>query len=74
MIVVVPVGKIKPAGTPVRVIVTDPPHAPLSVALAVPSSSSNTAVHDEVVTFTFPGTVSTGGVVSLPDPAVTEIV
>src|SRR6266498_221588 len=69
--VVVPVGKTKFAGTPVRVMVTEPPQAPVSVALATPSSSSRVAVHDDVVTLTFGGTVSTGGVVSLPDPAIT---
>jgi hypothetical protein len=71
---VVPVGKIKFAGTPVRVIVTEPPHAPASVADAVPNSSSKVEVHDDVVTETLGGTVRVGGVVSLPEPAVTVTV
>ena len=67
MIVVVPVGNTLPAGTPVRVIVTEPLQAPVSVASAVPScSSSNVAVHDEVVVDRFGGNdVNVGGVVSL---------
>jgi hypothetical protein len=63
-IVVVPVGKTKFGGTPVRVIVTEPPQDPASVADAVPSSSSSVAKHVAVVTLRFAGTVSTGGVVS----------
>src|SRR5215216_2710247 len=69
--VVVPVGKMKPAGTPVRMTVTEPLHAPSSVASATPNSSSSNAEHDEVVTLTFAGTVRTGGVVSAPLPAIT---
>ena len=67
MTVVVPVGKTKFAGTPVRVIVTEPPQAPPSVASAVPNSSSSVAVHEDVVTDRFGGSGATnvGGVVSL---------
>ena len=74
--VVVPVGKTKFAGTPVRVMVTEPLHVlgGGSVALATPNSSSRVTVHDDVVVTILPGTVSVGGVVSLLDPAVTEIV
>src|SRR5918995_1461255 len=63
---VVPVGKTKFGGTPDRETVTEPSplQLPLSVAVAVPSSSSRVAVHDDVVTLTLGGTSSTGGVVS----------
>ena len=71
MIVVVPVGKTKFGGTPVRVMVTEPPQDPLSEASAVPNSSSSVAVHDDVVTLTFAGTVNVGGVVSPLLPTVT---
>ena len=48
-------------------IVTEPPHAPPSVACAVPNSSSRVAVHVDVVTDRFGGSGATnvGGVVSL---------
>src|SRR5512134_1982328 len=75
MTVVVPVGKTKLAGTPVRVIVTEPLQAPVSSASATPSSSSNVAVHDTVVVDTFCGTtVNVGGVVSPLPPTVTVTV
>ena len=47
-----------------RVMVTDPLQVPESVACD-PSSSSRTALHDDVVAVTFDGTtVKVGGVVS----------
>jgi hypothetical protein len=63
---VVPVGNTKFAGTPERLTLTEPSplQLPLSVAVAVPSSSSRVAVHEPVVTLTSGGTSSTGGVVS----------
>src|SRR6266404_419957 len=75
--IVVPVGKTKLShvlpgspgigqatlGTPVRVISTEA--VQLSVAVATPSSSSSVAVQLSVVAFTFGGTVSVGGVLSV---------
>lgn len=74
--IVVPVGKTKFAGTPVREIDTEPELQvpPVSVAVAIPSSSSRVAVHEDVVTDTLGGTVSVGGVVSAPAPACTVTV
>src|SRR5688572_4234539 len=62
--VVVPVGKTKFAGTPVRVMFTAGEQS--SSADATPSSSSRVAVHDGVVVVTFAGTWSVGAVVSVP--------
>ena len=65
--VVVPTGKTLPDGTPVRVTESEP--AQLSLALPVPSVALLTIVpHDvapgPVLTVTFAGAVTTGGVVS----------
>src|SRR5256885_3836552 len=51
-------------GTPVRVIETEDEQ--LSSAVATPSSSSRSAEHELVVAVTSAGTLSVGGVVSLP--------
>jgi hypothetical protein len=64
VIVVVPVGKKLPGGTPVRWTLTDPQS---SLADALPSSLSPTIwPHEFVVTDTFGGTLSVGAVVALP--------
>jgi hypothetical protein len=61
--IVVPVGKTKFAGTPVRETVTA---EQLSVAFATPSSSSSVTEHELVLATIGPGTVSVrvGGVLS----------
>jgi hypothetical protein len=64
--VVVPTGKLLPAGTPLRAILTLPA---LSVAIAVPSCASvTTAPHvvapAPVFTVTFAGAFTTGATVS----------
>ena len=66
MIVVVPIGKTLPAGTPLRTIVTGRPE--LSVAVAAPSSASLTTTDVWVpvaARVTFAGAVTTGFSVSL---------
>src|SRR3954447_537090 len=65
--VVVPTGKMFPAGTPLRVTVTAPPQ--LSLVLADPSVTSETRVPHAfasapVLTVTFEGAVTDGAVVS----------
>ena len=66
VIVVVPTGKMFPAGTPLRATVAAP--AQLSVAIAAPSAASLTtrphAAPGPVATVTLAGAVSTGGLVS----------
>jgi hypothetical protein len=57
--IVVPVGNLKFAGTPVLEMLTA---EQLSDAFATPSSSSSTTEHELVLVTIGPGTTSVGGV------------